>query len=29
MPLVSELTAELARWLTPAKLADFNRGWRA
>ena len=29
MPLVSELTAELARWLTPAKLSSFNRGWRA
>lgn len=29
MPLVSELTAELVRWLTPAKLATFNSGWRA
>ena len=29
MPLVSELTAELVRWLTPAKLAEFNQGWRA
>jgi hypothetical protein len=29
MPVVRELTAELARWLTPAKLSSFNRGWRA
>jgi hypothetical protein len=29
MPLVGELTAELARWLTPAKLIGFNRGWHA
>lgn len=29
MPLVSELTAELVRWLTPGKLAGFNNGWRA
>lgn len=29
MPLVSELTAEIRRWLTPAKVERFNRGWRA
>jgi hypothetical protein len=29
MPLVTELTAELKRWLTPDKLHGFNRGWRA
>jgi len=29
MPLVTELTAELRRWLTPDKLARFNEGWRA
>ena len=29
MPLVSELTAELVRWLTPGTLVGFNHGWRA
>lgn len=29
MPLVWDLTAELKTWLTPEKLRDLNRGWRA
>jgi hypothetical protein len=29
MPLVTELTAELRRWLTRDKLLSFNSGWRA
>lgn len=28
LPLVWELTDELKRWLTPAKLREFNEGWR-
>jgi len=29
MPLVWELTAEIKRWLTAEKLAEFNESWRA
>lgn len=29
MPLVTELTAELRRWLASRKLENFNAGWRA
>jgi hypothetical protein len=29
MPLVWDLTAELKAWLTPDKLRELNRGWRA
>jgi hypothetical protein len=29
MPLVTELSAELRRWLTPQKLGTFNGGWRS
>jgi hypothetical protein len=29
MPLTWDLTAELLAWLTPDKLRNFNRGWRA
>jgi hypothetical protein len=28
LPLVWELTDELKKWLTPAKLREFNQGWR-
>ena len=29
MPLASELTSELKRWLTPQKLRRFNESWRS
>lgn len=29
MPLVWELTAEIRRWLTPAKLISFNENWKS
>lgn len=29
MPLVWELTAEIRRWLTPAKIISFNENWKS